>query len=131
MSAPRSEKCESESEDAGINSDPNLVPAPTRIPTAFSTPRTTNYVNEDTHQHQRQTRMGKPAQRAKKAAKSAKDKAEAEQLKHKCAVCGEAFSLKFQLLAHLRNERHDVPVPLVVRGAGGYHDGKKGHKAKK
>lgn len=75
--------------------------------------------------------MGKPAQRAKKVAKSAKDNAETEQLKHKSAVCGESFSLKLPLLAHLRNERRDVPVLLVVRGAGRYYDGKKGMKAKK
>ncbi|KAK7529980.1 putative DnaJ like protein subfamily C member 21 [Phyllosticta citribraziliensis] len=67
---------------------------------------------------QSQPKIGKAAQkRAKKAAKLAE--AEAEELKHKCAVCSEAFSSKTQLFRHVRDEGHAAPVPQAGKGAGG------------
>ncbi|KAK8196861.1 uncharacterized protein BKA78DRAFT_245738 [Phyllosticta capitalensis] len=74
-----------------------------------------------------QPKMGKAAQkRAKKAAKLAE--AEADELKHKCAVCGEAFSSKTQLFRHVRDEEHAAPVSQVAKGAGGGGGKKKGKR---
>ncbi|KAK7528113.1 putative DnaJ like protein subfamily C member 21 [Phyllosticta citriasiana] len=106
-----------ESRLAGSSLDTSLQDSPTPQQSAEVNEEDDDETNKPASK-QPQAKMGKAAQkRAKKAAKMAE--AEAEELKHKCAVCNEAFSSKTQLFRHVRDEGHAAPVPQVGRGAGG------------